>query len=59
MDAPTARRTKAHDPHYGAEMLHVEWAESEKAPVVEVTSKISTQDRAIDLTQARPIRRSR
>jgi len=43
--------TKARDPHYGAEMLRVEWAESEKAPVVEVTSKISAQDRAIDLSK--------
>jgi transglutaminase-like putative cysteine protease len=44
--------TRARDPHYGAEMLHVEWAEDEKAPVVEVTSKISTQDRAVDLSMA-------
>jgi transglutaminase-like putative cysteine protease len=42
--------TQARDPHYGAEMLHVEWAEGEKAPVVEVTSKISTQDRTVDLS---------
>ncbi len=40
----------ARDPHYGAAMLHVEWDESEKAPVVEVISKISTQDRAVDLS---------
>jgi transglutaminase-like putative cysteine protease len=46
------KATKARDPKYGAEMLHVEWAEDEKAPVVEVTSKVSTQDRAIDLTKA-------
>jgi len=37
------------DPKYGAEMLHAEWAETETAPVVEVTSKIATRDRAIDL----------
>lgn len=37
------------DPKYGAEMLHVEWADSEKAPAVEVTSKIATRDRATDL----------
>jgi transglutaminase-like putative cysteine protease len=43
--------TKARDPKYGAEMLHVEWAETEKAPVIEVTSKISTRDRAIDLSR--------
>jgi transglutaminase-like putative cysteine protease len=38
------------DPKYGAEMLHLEWAEAE-APVVEVTSRVSTRDRAVDLTQ--------
>jgi transglutaminase-like putative cysteine protease len=38
----------ARDPKYGAEMVHVEWADGEKAPVVEVTSKIATRDRAID-----------
>ena len=41
----------ARDPHYGAEMLHVEWTETEKVPVVEITSKISTQDRAVDLSK--------
>ncbi len=45
------KATKARDPHYGAEMLHVEWAESEKAPVVEVTSKVAAQDRAVDLSK--------
>jgi transglutaminase-like putative cysteine protease len=49
--ATNGKATKARDPHYGAEMLHVEWAESERAPVVEVTSKISAQDRAIDLSK--------
>src|SRR5271169_125869 len=38
------KATQARDPQYGAEMLHVEWAQGEKALVVEVTSKISTQD---------------
>lgn len=41
----------ARDPKYGAEMLHVEWVASEKTPVVEVVSKISTQDRAVDLSK--------
>jgi transglutaminase-like putative cysteine protease len=45
------KAAKARDPHYGAEMLHVEWAEGEKAPVVEVTSKVATQDRFVDLTK--------
>jgi transglutaminase-like putative cysteine protease len=46
------KATLARDPRYGAEMLHVAWAAGEEAPVVEVTSKISTRDRAVDL--ARP-----
>jgi transglutaminase-like putative cysteine protease len=39
------------DPRYGAQMLHLEWAEGEKAPVVEVTSRITTRDRAVDFAQ--------
>jgi transglutaminase-like putative cysteine protease len=39
------------DPEYGAEMLHVVWEPSQGAPVVEVTSVVSTQDRAVDLTK--------
>jgi len=46
----------ARDPHYGAEMLHVAWAAGEQAPVVEVVSRIATQDRAVDL--AKPADRS-
>lgn len=45
------KATRVRDPHYGAEMLHVEWAANEKTPMVEVSSKISTQDRAVDLTK--------
>lgn len=45
------KAVQARDPQYGAEMLHVEWADSEKAPVVEVTSKVSTQNRAVDLSK--------
>jgi transglutaminase-like putative cysteine protease len=41
----------ARDPHYGAEMLHIAWAAGEATPMVEVTSKISTQDRAVDLNK--------
>lgn len=37
------------DPVYGAEMLHVVWADGEAAPVVEVTSTFASRDRAIDL----------
>jgi transglutaminase-like putative cysteine protease len=48
-NAATAQRWR--DPRYGAEMLHVRWAEDETAPVVEVTSQVATRDRAIDLTR--------
>lgn len=39
------------DPHYGAEMLHVEWADIDTPPVVEITSNIRTLDRAVDLSK--------
>ncbi len=45
------RATLARDSKYGAEMLHVEWTDSEKNPFVEVTSRIATRDRAIDFTK--------
>jgi transglutaminase-like putative cysteine protease len=40
------------DPHYGAQMLHLTWAEGEEKPTVEITSRFSTRDRATDF--ARP-----
>jgi transglutaminase-like putative cysteine protease len=46
------RVSAARDAKYGAEMLHVAWADDEKKPFVEVTSKIATRDRATDF--ARP-----
>ena len=39
------------DPKYGAQMLYVAWTDGEAAPSVEVTSRISTRDRAVDLTK--------
>jgi transglutaminase-like putative cysteine protease len=36
---------------YGAQMLHVEWADGERAPVVELVSRIATRDRAVDLSK--------
>lgn len=42
---------RARDPKYGAEMLHVQWGESEKLPVLEVKSKVSVRDRATDLSR--------
>ncbi len=43
------RAALVREPKYGAEMLHVEWTDGEPSPVVEVTSRIATRDRAIDL----------
>jgi len=42
------RATLAREPKYGASMLHVEWADGEPNPAVEVSSRIATRDRAVD-----------
>ena len=39
------------DAKYAAEFVHAEWDASEKAPVIEVTSRFSAQDRAVDVTR--------
>ena len=39
------------DPKYGSELVHVEWKDGELKPAIEVTSRISTRDRAIDLSK--------
>jgi transglutaminase-like putative cysteine protease len=39
------------DAKYGAEFLHVVWADGDAAPSVEVTSRFATRDRAIDLSK--------
>ena len=39
------------DGHYGARMLYVEFAEHEAQPFVELTSRIQTQNRALDWRQ--------
>jgi transglutaminase-like putative cysteine protease len=39
-----------HDGRYGAGMLYAEWPTSEKTPVVELTSRFATRDRAVDLS---------
>jgi len=39
------------DPKYGSELVHVQWKEGEARPVIEVTSRISTRDRAVDFLQ--------
>lgn len=47
----TASATRARDPKYGAEILHVTWKENEAAPVLEVTSRVEMRDRAVDLSK--------
>ncbi len=42
------------DEKYGAGLLYAEWPASETAPVVEVVSRFSTRDRAVDLTRPAP-----
>jgi transglutaminase-like putative cysteine protease len=41
------------DGKYGAQMLYAEWKPGEKAPVVEVTSRFATRDRAVDPSKPR------
>jgi transglutaminase-like putative cysteine protease len=41
--------TRVRDAKYGAEMLHVIWKDDEFMPSIEVTSRASIRDRAIDL----------
>jgi transglutaminase-like putative cysteine protease len=39
------------DAKYGAEFLHVGWADGETAPFVEVTSRFATRDRSVDMSK--------
>jgi transglutaminase-like putative cysteine protease len=41
------------DPVYGAKMVAASWTDGEKAPVIEVTSRVRTRDRGIDWMQKR------
>lgn len=44
------------EPRYGARMLYAEFAEAEKAPMVELVSRFRTQDRAVDWGRKNPRR---
>ena len=46
------------DGKYGASMLYAEFAEAERAPVVEVVSSFQTQSRATDWSRPRPVQES-
>ncbi|HYD06406.1 MAG TPA: transglutaminase-like domain-containing protein, partial [Reyranella sp.] len=43
---------RARDPKYGAEMLVAEWAADQQNPVLEVTTQVQTQNRAVRPGQA-------
>ena len=40
------------DVKYDVGLVYAEWPASEKSPIVEITSRFSTRDRAVDLTKA-------
>ena len=46
-----ARTQVFHDGKYGVAMLYAEWPAREAVPVVEVTSRFATRDRATDLSR--------
>jgi transglutaminase-like putative cysteine protease len=46
-----ARATIARDGKYGVAMLYAEWPAKEASPVIEVTSRFATRDRAVDLSR--------
>ncbi|HSD41945.1 MAG TPA: transglutaminase domain-containing protein [Burkholderiales bacterium] len=48
-NAPVSRL--ARDEKYDAGFVHAEWPGTEKAPVIEITSRFSTRDRFVDVTK--------
>lgn len=48
-----SRAEVLHDPKYGFTMLYAEWPEKEMNPVLQVTSRFMTRDRAADLSARR------
>jgi transglutaminase-like putative cysteine protease len=49
-----ARAHVASDGNYGVKMVYAEWRDGEPAPVLEVTSRFMTRDRAVDLGKPDP-----
>ena len=47
-----ARADVVHDGKYGMAMLYVEWPEKEMNPVIEVSSRFMTRDRAVDFSSS-------
>ena len=48
------KATVHRDGKHAAGILRVEWLASEKAPYVELTSKVATRDRAVDFSKKQP-----
>ena len=55
-DSNAQAAVKQRDAKYGAEMVHIEWAEGEPAPVAQVVSRFATRDRAVDFGNQRTVR---
>ena len=51
----------AKDPKYDVGLVYTEWPATEKSPVLEITSRFATRDRAVDLSKppAKPVREDR
>lgn len=50
----TGRAEVLRDAKYGVQMLYAEWPATERAPQLELVSRFSTRDRAIDLAHPSP-----
>jgi len=46
-----ARAQLVRDPKYGAVMLSAQWGPGERSPLIELTSRFATRDRALDLSR--------
>src|SRR5262245_32594008 len=49
------------DPKYAVGLVYAEWSATEKSPIVEITSRFATRDRAVDLSKppVKPVREDR
>src|SRR2546426_84913 len=54
-NATTARIYR--EPRYGAAIFYAEWPATEPSPLVEVTTRFATRDRAVDLKEPGEVRR--
>jgi transglutaminase-like putative cysteine protease len=45
------KATLVRDAKYGAQFVHAEWKDGDAAPAIEIISKVSAKDRAVDLSK--------